>query len=98
MHEHPCILRQDFHQSEPLEVQCALHKVQEEKGSFKIDFAVFRHRHFKNGVIAQFFYVGAQVCISSFFIRYSKTAADIPEMEATRLLGYLLLPFLRIQW
>lgn len=69
-------------------------KVQEEKGSFKIDLAVFRHRHFTNGVIAQFFYVGAQVCISSFFIRYSKYTADIPELTATDYLGYLLLCFM----
>jgi len=69
-------------------------KVAEEKGSFKFDFAVFRHKHFKNGVIAQFFYVGAQVCISSFFIRYSKFSADMPEAEATNLLGYLLLCFM----
>ncbi len=69
-------------------------RVQEEKGSFKIDLAVFRHRHFTNGVIAQFFYVGAQVCISSFFIRYSKYTADIPELTATDYLGYLLLCFM----
>jgi FHS family L-fucose permease-like MFS transporter len=68
--------------------------VNEEKGSFKFDIAVFRHRHFKNGVIAQFFYCGAQVCISSFFIRYSKFSADMPEAEATNLLGYLLLCFM----
>jgi FHS family L-fucose permease-like MFS transporter len=68
--------------------------VQEEKGKFKIDLAVFRHKHFKNGVIAQFFYVGAQVCISSFFIRYCQSAAGLPEVEATKYLGYLLLPFM----
>jgi MFS transporter, FHS family, L-fucose permease len=68
--------------------------VTEEKGSFKFDFAVFRHKHFKNGVIAQFFYVGAQVCISSFFIRYSKFSAGMPEAGATNLLGYLLLCFM----
>jgi MFS transporter, FHS family, L-fucose permease len=71
-----------------------LPKVSEEKGSFKIDLAVFRHRHFTNGVIAQFFYVGAQVCISSFFIRYSKYSAGVPEMVATNYLGYLLLSFM----
>jgi len=69
-------------------------KVQEEKGSFKFDFAVFRHKHFTNGVIAQFFYVGGQVCISSFFIRYSQAAAGLSEQTATMYLGYLLLPFM----
>jgi MFS transporter, FHS family, L-fucose permease len=71
-----------------------LPKVSEEKGSFKIDLAVFRHKHFTNGVIAQFFYVGAQVCISSFFIRYSRYSAGIPELDATNYLGYLLLCFM----
>jgi MFS transporter, FHS family, L-fucose permease len=71
-----------------------LPKVHEEKGSFKLDLAVFRHSHFTNGVIAQFFYVGAQVCISSFFIRYSKYSAGIAELTATNYLGYLLLCFM----
>lgn len=71
-----------------------LPKVSEEKGSFKIDLAVFRHKHFTNAVVAQFFYCGAQVCISSFFIRYSKYSAGIPEIEATNYLGYLLLCFM----
>jgi FHS family L-fucose permease-like MFS transporter len=69
--------------------------VKEEKdASFKLDFSVFRIPHFRNGVIAQFFYVGAQVCISSFFIRYSRYSAGIAETEATNYLGYLLLCFM----
>jgi FHS family L-fucose permease-like MFS transporter len=71
-----------------------LPKVKEEKGSFKLDLGVFRHKHFTSGVIAQFFYVGAQVCISSFFIRYSKFSAGIDELAATDYLGYLLLCFM----
>jgi len=71
-----------------------LPQVHEEKGSFKFDLAVFRHSHFTNGVIAQFFYVGAQVCISSFFIRYSRYSAGIAELTATNYLGYLLLCFM----
>ncbi|MBL7764316.1 MAG: L-fucose:H+ symporter permease [Chitinophagaceae bacterium] len=71
-----------------------LPQVPEEKGSFKFDLAVFRHKHFTNAVIAQFFYVGAQVCISSFFIRYSSYSAGIGEKEATNYLGYLLLCFM----
>ena len=69
-------------------------KVPEEKGKFKLDLAVFRHKHFTSGVIAQFFYVGAQVCISSFFIRYSSFSAGMAETEATSYLGYLLLCFM----
>jgi MFS transporter, FHS family, L-fucose permease len=67
---------------------------EEKETSFKLDFSVFRIPHFRDGVIAQFFYVGAQVCISSFFIRYSRFSADMAETEATSYLGYLLLFFM----
>ena len=43
---------------------------------------VFRHSHVTWAVIAQFFYVGAQVCVGSFFIRFSKFAMDLPEKTA----------------
>lgn len=70
-------------------------KVQEEHGSgFSLNLRVFRHKHFRWGVIAQFAYVGAQVCISSFFIRYAQFSAGIPETEATTFLGMLLLCFM----
>ncbi|WP_232826012.1 L-fucose:H+ symporter permease [Chitinophaga alhagiae] len=70
-------------------------KVQEEHGSgFSLNLRVFRHMHFRWGVIAQFAYVGAQVCISSFFIRYAGFSAGMPEMEATTFLGMLLLCFM----
>ena len=71
--------------------------VPEEKSeSFKIDFSVFKHRHFTTGVLAQFFYVGAQVCISSFFIRYTKYTSGMSEAEVTNYhyLGYMLLCFM----
>ncbi len=45
-------------------------------------FNVLRHRHVSWAVIAQFFYVGAQVCVGSFFIRFSKYVIDMPEKEA----------------
>lgn len=48
--------------------------------SFSVN--VFRHRHVKWAVIAQFFYVGAQVCVGSFFIRFSRYVMDMPEKEA----------------
>lgn len=67
---------------------------EEKETSFKLDFSVFRIPHFRDGVIAQFFYVGAQVCVSSFFIRYSRFSADMAETEATSYLGYLLLFFM----
>ncbi len=43
---------------------------------------VFRHSHVTWAVIAQLFYVGAQVCIGSFFLRFSKQIMDIPEKQA----------------
>lgn len=70
-------------------------KIQEEhSGGLSINFRVFRHQHFRWGVIAQFAYVGAQVCISSFFIRYAGHSGHMPEKEATTYLGLLLLCFM----
>ncbi|MEP6734423.1 MAG: L-fucose:H+ symporter permease [Chryseolinea sp.] len=46
------------------------------------------------GVIAQFFYVGAQVCISSFFIRFSYQVAGIEEKSASVFLSVALLGFM----
>ena len=57
-------------------------------------FNLFRHKHLLMGIVAQFFYVGAQVCISSFFIRYCKYAAGLEELEAASYLGLLLLGFM----
>jgi len=52
----------------------------EEEKSFSIK--IFRHSHVTWAVIAQFFYVGAQVCIGSFFIRFSKFVMGLPEKQA----------------
>jgi FHS family L-fucose permease-like MFS transporter len=46
-----------------------------------------RHRHLRWAVIAQFFYVGAQVCVSSFFIVLTTQAAGINEKIAANYLG-----------
>ncbi|MBO0934941.1 L-fucose:H+ symporter permease [Fibrella sp. HMF5335] len=56
--------------------------------------SAWRHRHLSGAVIAQFFYVGAQVCVTSFFIRYAKYTSNIPEKQAAAWLGYALLGFL----
>jgi FHS family L-fucose permease-like MFS transporter len=48
----------------------------------------FRHRHLTWAVVAQFFYVGAQVCVGSFFIKMARTAADLDEKTATQYLGW----------
>jgi FHS family L-fucose permease-like MFS transporter len=46
-----------------------------------------RHRHLIWAVIAQFFYVGAQVCVTSFFINISVKAAHIDEKMASKYLA-----------
>ncbi|MGQ0739635.1 MAG: L-fucose:H+ symporter permease [Bacteroidota bacterium] len=43
---------------------------------------VLRHSHVRWAVIAQLFYVGAQVGIGSFFIRFSKQSMNLPEKDA----------------
>jgi FHS family L-fucose permease-like MFS transporter len=54
----------------------------QETGPSKFSFRVFRFVHFRNAVIAQFFYVGAQVCVGSFFVRICKYSSNIGEKEA----------------
>jgi FHS family L-fucose permease-like MFS transporter len=50
---------------------------------------VLRHSHVKWAVIAQFFYVGAQVGVGSFFIRFSKQTALLPEKTAAYWWGFI---------
>ena len=45
-------------------------------------FKVLRHSHVRWAVISQLFYVGAQVGVISFFVRFSKQAMDLPEKTA----------------
>ena len=61
------------------------------KGSI---FQVLRHRHLAWAVVAQFFYVGAQVCVFSLFLLYAPKAANITEGEAGYYLGACGLAFL----
>ncbi len=51
-------------------------------------------RNLALGVAAQFFYVGAQVCISSFFIRFLGKTAGIDEKTAAYYLSAALLGFM----
>lgn len=52
------------------------------------------HRHLRWGVVAQFFYVGAQVCVTSLFIPFAKFTNDMPEKTAAWWLGIALLGFM----
>lgn len=56
-------------------------------GSGKFSFRVFRHTHLAWAVFAQFFYVAAQTCVGSFFVRFSKYVNEIPEKQAAFLYG-----------
>jgi len=57
-------------------------------------FKALRHPQLKWGVVAQFFYVGAQVCVTSFFIRFAKFTGGTPEKEAAIWLGVAMFGFM----
>jgi MFS transporter, FHS family, L-fucose permease len=54
----------------------------------------FKHKHLTWAVVAQFFYVGAQVCVFSLFLLYATKSADINEVKAADYLGICGLSFL----
>lgn len=56
--------------------------------------SLWSNMHFVFGVIALFFYVGAQTGVVSFFIRFSDQVAGIPEKTAANLLAVALLGFM----
>ncbi|MEP6846529.1 MAG: L-fucose:H+ symporter permease [Panacibacter sp.] len=60
----------------------------------KFSLNVFQYSHVKWAVIAEFCYVGAQVGVTSFFIRYSKFVTDTPEKTAAELLSYAMIGFM----
>jgi FHS family L-fucose permease-like MFS transporter len=67
-----------------------LPEVKEADGAHGTEFSlrIFRLSHVRWAVIAEFFYVGAQVGVTSFFVRFSRYTAGIPEKEAGDLLAY----------
>ena len=69
------------------------HKVTGRKKSRNILHA-FKHKHLTWSVIAQFFYVGAQVCVFSLFVLYATKSAGISEMKAADYLGACGIMFL----
>ena len=52
-------------------------------------FRVLKIPQVKWAVIAQFFYVGAQVGVGSFFIRFSRYTMNLPEKQAAYWWGYI---------
>ncbi len=61
------------------------------KGNF---FDALKHGHLRMAVIAQFFYVGAQVCVGSFFIVFASHTAAISDKEAATYLSIYGLLFM----
>ena len=55
---------------------------------------ILKQKNLVFGIAAQFFYVGAQVCVSSFFIRFIGEAAGIEEKPAAIYLSVALLAFM----
>ncbi|MFL9844271.1 L-fucose:H+ symporter permease [Flavobacterium rhizosphaerae] len=53
-----------------------------------------RHSHLSWAIVAQFFYVGAQVCVLSFFIRFATVSAEISEQQASWYAGAAGLAFM----
>lgn len=57
---------------------------QEEKGSIR---QALQQNHTKWAILAQFFYVGAQVCVTSFFIRAAMSGGGADEITAGKYLS-----------
>ena len=57
-------------------------------------FNPFKFPQLSQSMVAQFFYVGAQVCVSSFFISYAITIGNLSVKIATTFLGLLLICFM----
>jgi MFS transporter, FHS family, L-fucose permease len=66
----------------------------EEKNQKSGVFKALKHSQLKWGVVAQFFYVGAQVCVTSFFIRFAKYTSNTPEKDAAFWLGMAMFGFM----
>jgi FHS family L-fucose permease-like MFS transporter len=68
--------------------------VNEDASTEEVTGSVWGEKNLILGVLAQFFYVGAQVCISSFFIRFSDKVAGIDEKTAAYFLSGAFLSFM----
>ena len=71
-----------------------LPEIVEHDNSLEAEGSIFKEKNLMLGVIAQFFYVGAQVCVSSFFIRFAQSVAGIEEKAAGYFLAVALLGFM----
>lgn len=71
-----------------------LPEISDVDNSLEIEGSIFREKNLMFGVAAQFFYVGAQTCISSFFIRFSDKVAALDEKTASFFLFIALMGFM----
>ncbi|MGE5521723.1 MAG: L-fucose:H+ symporter permease [Candidatus Dadabacteria bacterium] len=73
-----------------------LPRIQHKEGKEKSQniLHAFKSKHLTWAVIAQFFYVGAQVCVFSLFILYATKSADISQIRAADFLGACGIAFL----
>ncbi|KAA5546755.1 L-fucose:H+ symporter permease [Adhaeribacter rhizoryzae] len=72
-----------------------LPEIEEEKdGATESGGSILKEKNLMLGVMAQFFYVGGQVCVSSFFIRFAGRVAGIEEKTAALFLSGALLAFM----
>lgn len=60
----------------------------------EFSFKVFRIPHVRWAVVAEFFYVGAQVGVTSFFVRFARYTAGIPEKDAGAMLAKAMIGFM----
>lgn len=65
-----------------------------EDDSLEVEGSILKEKNLMIGVFAQFFYIGTQVCISSFFIRFAGRVAGIDEVSAAYYLSGALLGFM----
>ncbi|HET7899059.1 MAG TPA: L-fucose:H+ symporter permease, partial [Flavisolibacter sp.] len=70
--------------------------IQHKEGKEKSEHILhaFKHKHLTWAVVAQFFYVGAQVSVFSLFILYATKSAAITEIKAADFLGACGIAFL----
>jgi FHS family L-fucose permease-like MFS transporter len=71
-----------------------LPEIEEQGETRNIEGSLLKEKNLMLGVLAQFFYVGAQVCISSFFIRFAGHVAGIEEKSASVFLAIALFGFM----
>ncbi|AMQ01748.1 Fucose permease [Pedobacter cryoconitis] len=75
-------------------IRTPLPEIEDREGDSASEGSLLKEKNLMLGVTAQFFYVGAQVCVASFFIRFSSQVAGILEKSAAMYLSGALLGFM----